>query len=375
MTDEKDEVVEAEDRFSQILMSELLAKIKKKHGASILVKASEYRVQKVPRIPTGIFLLDLALGGGFPAGRVNVVYGQKSSSKTTTLLKAVGNAQQMCGNCYAFPDADGNCQCQNFREIVAAYIDVEGTFDSTWAETNGVDLDRLLLSVPDYAEQSLDIGEALLRSGQCDVLVIDSIAFLVPMKEIEDSVEKDGMGVQSRMIGKAMRKFVAALNAVGNETGRRPTILLTNQIRMKLGVMFGNPETQPGGMAPGFAATTETKMWPGKYEMDDTTKRPIHVEMNFRVEKNKSSVAKMDGSFRLMLADTETKKKGEVYDENVLMAEGERCGLISKTGETKTPWVCLGEQYSAKSHIERKLLLDKEFSRKFRAALLQILTV
>lgn len=377
---------EDRDRMSSVLASELMEQIRKKHGKSILMRASDFNIKKVPRIPSGIFLLDYALGGGFPAGRVNVVYGKKSASKTTTVLKSIAQAQQMCGNCWTFPeraettDPDsgeisvkiGKCVCKNFREVVAAYVDVEGTWDAQWATTLGVDTSRLMLSVPDYAEQGLDIADALLRSGNVDVLALDSIAFLTPSKEIEESIEKDMMGVQPRIVGRGIRKFVSAINTVGNETGRRPTIFLTNQIRMMLGVMFGNPETTPGGMAPGFAASVELKLWSGKYEMDEVTGKPLYADMNFRVEKNKTSSAKMEGAFRIILMDSETKKKGEIYDEDGMLSLAEKVGILEKDGGK---WRCLGKEFNAKSQVERALLLEKDFKAKLRTTLFEVLLV
>jgi recombination protein RecA len=277
----------------------------------------------------------------------------------------------MCSQCWTFPDENEKCKCKKFRKTIAAYIDVEGTWDAPWAKAHGVDLTSLLLSVPEYAEQSLDIADGLVRSMECDVVVIDSLAFLTPAKEIEESNSKDFMGVQARAIGKGVRKaFVSGLNAVAMETGRRPTIFLTNQIRMKLGVMFGNPETTPGGMAPGFAASTETKCWGGKYEMDDDTGRPVSVLMNFKVEKNKTSPAKMEGDYKMLLSDTETKKAGDILDEPDMIALAEKIGLVTKDGAT---WNCMGEGYTAKSHIERKAMIDPQFKRKFRDAMMAVL--
>jgi len=226
--------VDKPSRIQDILNSEIVDKIKKKHGASTFMLASELGTQQLARIPTGIFPLDVGLGGGFPVGRVSTVYGPKSSSKTTMLLKAIGNAQKMCANCWQF-----DCKCKNYRETVVAYFDVEGTFDRKWAQRHGVNTDKLFISQPDYGEQAFDIAEAVLRDGLADVIVIDSLAFLTPAKEIEEEIAKDLMGVQPRMIGKGVRKFVSAMNQMGNDTGRRPTVFFTNQIRMKLGVMFG----------------------------------------------------------------------------------------------------------------------------------------
>lgn len=349
------------ERLSKLLSSELIEKIRKKNGDTILMRASDLKVVNRPRIPTGIFQLDYGLGGGFPQGLTSTVYGNKSSGKTTTLLRAIKNAQNMCSECHRYlTDEEWGCQCKKPREYVIAYLDVEGTLDIPWAKSIGVDTERMAISIPEYAEQALDIGEALLRSGEVDILVLDSIAFLTPQKEIEESIEKDMMGVQPRIVGRGIRKFTAAANGVGNETGRRPTIFFTNQIRMQLGVMFGNPETQPGGRAPGYAAATETKLWAGKYEMDESTKKPVHVDINFRIEKNKTAGAKMEGDFRLYTSDTPDKKMGDVADEMAIIDHGERIGVITRSGG----YQCIGETFRVKADLEKRLAQDPVFKAK-----------
>lgn len=365
-----------DSRAAQVLASEAIAKILKAHGSDILIRASDDRHQEIPRIPTGILLLDWALGGGWPAGRINTIYGPKSASKTTTLLKTVGSAQKMCASCFSFPPLDfatgevGDCKCKDFREAVCAFIDVEGTWDNKWAKNVGVDTTRLLYSRPDFAEASLDICEQLIRTGDVDVIVLDSLAFLTPTKEIEESVEKETMGVAARLIGKGIRKLNSALSAAKKDHNRFPTMFFTNQIRMKIGVMFGNPETTPGGLAPGFAATTEVKVWSGKYQIDETTGRPISAEMNFRVEKNKSGPAKMEGAFRLMLTDTETKRAGDIYEEDTIVKLGEKFGLIEGHGSS---WTCMGEKFNGKSVIERKLLTEPGYRHHVKEALMKVL--
>ena len=431
-------------RWAKIFASAAFKGLQKDHGDLILTAASDARVAKSFRIPSGIFQLDCALGRGWPYGRINTVFGMKSAGKTYTLLRTIATAQKLCSNCWNFVEwtkevereeesidpetgevtktgklkkfwdvfpierwdgaddkfiemvptvveKDGKliklwaqgarvkpkCGCGKYRETVCAFIDVEGTFDKPWATRLGVNLDKLMLSQPEYAEQSLDIGDALVRSGNCDVLVLDSIAFLTPQKEIEESTEKDLMGAQPRVVGKGTRKFISGINGVALDSERRPTIFLTNQIRMKLGVMFGNPETQPGGLAPGFAAATEVRMRPGKFEFQsekeaDGAPLPLWSDIPFDVEKNKSFVPKQGGTFRLVMMDTEFKKLGEVADEDMVMAEAQKIGLVKKEGAT---WICMGEEYKTRGDIEQKLLTDRIFSQRLRTAFFRVMTM
>lgn len=358
------------DRFAELVGSDLVKTIKKAHGASILKPADEFRIQHVPRISTGIFALDFALGGGFPAGRINIVWGHKSTGKTAICLRTLGNAQKTCSNCYTQRGENGKCKCGKFRETVCAFLDVEGAWDGEWSRLHGVDTSRVLLSVPEFAEQTLDIAEALLRSKNVDFMVVDSLAFMTPSKEIEESSKKALQAEQARVVGRGIRKFVAAFNWLGNRTDRRPTLIFTNQIRMKLGVMFGSPETQPGGMGPGFAATSETKTYGGTYEMDDVTGLPVSVDMGFKVEKNKSAGAKVEGEWRLMLADTEIKRKGDVYDEPAMVEMGKRTGLVEKSGNG---WVCFGVKYRSQSLLAKALVQDPELKASYSESLLRVL--
>lgn len=351
--------------ISKILGSNAVAKIKKDWGDTIFTRASEMGVVSTPRIPTGIFNLDYALGGGFPVGRVNVVWGHKSASKTTTFLHTIANAQKMCAHCWHFAP----CNCGEYRPPVCAFLDVEGTLDLPWAARIGVDLDNLLLSVPEYAEQTLDIGETVVREG-VDILVIDSIAFLTPHKEIEQSVAQETVGLQARLVGKGTRKFVSAINARKNETGQGPTLLFTNQVRMKVGVMFGSPETQPGGMAHGFAASTETRLSPGKFEMDDVLGKPISASFGFKVDKNKVSEAKMEGEFKMCFMDTEYRRQGQPMNEADIISWGERVGLVEGGGSA---WSALGEKYKSKSLIEKRLVEEPDYRKKLGDAVMSLL--
>ena len=355
-------------RVDEYMKSDLIKKVKKKYGAGSLMKARDDRVRRVGRIPTGIFFLDIALGGGVPIGRVNIFWGHKSTGKTAICMKTVASAQRMCMSCHGYMP----CECKNPREPVCVYVDVEGTFDNEWAEKLGVDPDELIVSQPEFAEKALDMTEAHLRSGEVDLVVLDSLAMLTPSKEIEESTAKALQAEQARIVGRAVRKFNSALNFCGEKFGRRPTILFVNQVRHKLGVMFGSPETQPAGFAPGFAATTEvhTLGQGGKYEMDDTTGKALWVDMKFRIDKNKADAAKMEGEWRLILQDTETKKVGDVADEQTLVEVGKKLGLITGAGSS---WECLGEKYRGASKVTERLLTDPDFSAVYRNAVQEIL--
>lgn len=355
---------DAKSQLGALLSSDLIASTLKTYGKKSLIEGAEIKARKVKRIPSGVFPLDFALEGGWAVGGVHTLTGHKSSCKTTMLYKTIGEAQKMCANCWTYFD---RCNCKSPREPVCAFIDVEGAIDPPWAN-RFFDLDKVLISTPEYAEQSLSIGEALLRSGKCDIVVLDSLAFLTPAKEIEEAIEKDLMGTQARILGKGVRKFTAALNAAMAETGKRPTVFFTNQIRMKLGVMFGNPETTPGGLAPGFMAWTEVRMKGAKYKMDDVGERPLYADFGFSLDKSKASTAKVSYEFRMMLSDAESKTLGDFYDEDFILAHAERKGFVTGGG---TSWKCLGEQFGKKSEIEKRLVEDPIFRRMVTDVLLQ----
>ncbi len=201
--------------------------IQRQFGKGSIMRLGSREAEKIPVIPTGTLSLDLALGvGGFPKGRVTEIYGPESSGKTTLALHVVAEAQKRGGT--------------------AAFIDAEHALDTSYAERLGVNIDDLLISQPDFGEQALEIAEILIRSGGVDVIVIDSVAALVPRAEIDGNVGDAHVGLQARLMSHAMRKFTGVLN-------RSHTVLIfINQIRMKIGVMFGNPETTTGGNALKF---------------------------------------------------------------------------------------------------------------------------
>jgi len=207
-----------------------IAKIEKQFGKGTIMRLNEQKAANIPVVSTGSLTLDLALGiGGLPKGRIIEIFGPESSGKSTLAMQTVANAQKEGGIC--------------------AYIDAEHAFDRSYAEKLGLDLNTLLMAQPDYGEQALEIADNLVRSGAIDVLVIDSVAALVPKAEIDGEMGDSKMGLQARLMSQALRKLTATINKTNC------CCIFINQLRDKIGVMFGNPETTTGGNALKFYAS------------------------------------------------------------------------------------------------------------------------
>jgi len=204
-----------------------LGKLEKSYGKGVVMKLGDKVVEDIDAIPTGSVGLDTVLGvGGYPRGRVVEIYGPESSGKTTLTIHAIAEVQKQGG--------------------IAAFIDAEHAFDSSYAENLGVDINNLLISQPDNGEQALEIADHLISSGAVDLVVIDSVAALTPKSEIEGEMGDSKMGLHARLMSQALRKLTATINKTGC------TLIFINQLRMKIGVMFGNPETTTGGNALKF---------------------------------------------------------------------------------------------------------------------------
>lgn len=207
-----------------------MSQIEKQFGKGSVMKLGEFKAMEIEAIPTGALSLDIALGiGGVPRGRIIEVFGPESSGKTTLALHIVAEAQKMGGE--------------------AAFIDAEHALDPVYAKKLGVDIDNLIVSQPDTGEQALEITESLVRSGALDVIVVDSVAALVPKAEIDGDMGDSHMGLQARLMSQALRKLAGAINK------SKTVLIFINQLREKIGVMFGNPETTTGGRALKFYAS------------------------------------------------------------------------------------------------------------------------
>ena len=279
-------VTEIDPEARKMMLKKALGDISKRYGEGAIMRLGEATQMQVEVIPTGSLGLDLALGvGGIPRGRITEIYGPESSGKTTICLHVVAEAQKQGGT--------------------AAFIDMEHALDPVYAQKLGVDINDLLVSQPDTGEQALEICETLVRSGAVDVIIVDSVAALVPRAEIEGSMGDASMGMQARLISQAMRK----LSGIINQT--KTAVIFTNQLRQKIGVMFGNPETTTGGLAMKFYASV--RMDVRRVQSIKKGGEVVGAHTRVRVVKNKVAPPFATAEFDLM-HDVGINKTAEIVD-------------------------------------------------------------
>ncbi len=314
-----------------------LDKLDKTYGKGSVMKLGDVVTEEVDAISSGSLGLDLALGvGGYPRGRVIEIYGPESSGKTTLTLHAIAEAQKAGG--------------------IAAFIDAEHAFDKFYAENLGVDIDNLIISQPDHGEQALEITENLIRSGAVDIVVIDSVAALTPKSEIEGEMGDSKMGLHARLMSQALRKLTGTISKTNC------TVIFINQLREKIGVMFGNPETTTGGNALKFYASVRldirrrTQIKEGDRVIGNSTK--------VKVVKNKVAPPFQIAEFDIMYGEG-ISKVGEILDIGVELGIVKKSGSWFSYGETK-----LGQGRDAvKGLIKDNLELAEELEEKIKAAI------
>ena len=309
----------AENRKKALDMA--LQQIEKTYGKGAVMRLGENVGMAVEHIPTGSMALDAALGiGGFPRGRIIEIYGPEASGKTTLALHAVAETQKMGGE--------------------AAFIDVEHALDPVYAQALGVDVDALLVSQPDTGEQALEIAEALIRSGAVDIVVVDSVAALVPRAEIEGDMGDAHVGLQARLMSQAMRKLAGAV-------GKSNCIaLFINQLRLKVGVVYGNPEVTAGGNALKYYASVRLDV--RRTEVIKVNGEAVGSHTRVRVVKNKVAPPFKEAEFDIMYGEG-ISKWGELVDLAVQLE------LINKSGS----WFSIGDERIGQGRDNAKLYLQE----------------
>jgi len=313
-----------------------VAQIKRRFGDGAIMKLGDSTGLNVEAIPTGCLALDMALGiGGIPRGRITEIYGPESSGKTTLCQHIIAECQKTGG--------------------VAAFVDVEHALDPSYAERCGVNINDLYISQPDTGEQGLEITEALVRSGAVDVVVIDSVAALVPQAEIEGDMGDAHMGLQARLMSQALRKLTGAIKRSNT------AVIFTNQLRMKIGVMFGNPETTSGGNALKFYAAVRLDM--RRLEAIKQGGEVIGNRVRVRVKKNKVAPPFKMAEFDIMF-DHGISKEGSILDVGVDSGIIEKRGSFYSFGETR-----LGQgRENTKKFLEENPEITRDIEAQIRAS-------
>jgi len=331
----KEELTQSAQEGKLKALQAAMAKIEKDFGKGSIMKLGDEHFEDVEVIPTGSIALDAALGvGGYPKGRIIEIYGPESSGKTTLAIHAIAEAQRAGG--------------------IAAFIDAEHAFDRFYAEKLGVDVDNLLIAQPDNGEQALQIADQLISSAAVDIVVIDSVAALTPKAEIDGDMGDNKVGLQARLMSQALRKLTATISKTGT------TCIFINQLREKIGVMFGNPETTTGGNALKFYASVRLDI--RKVTTLKDGDQPIGNQVRVKVVKNKVAPPFRKAEFEITFGEG-ISRVGEIADLGVELDIIRKSGSWFSYGETR---LCQGRE------ALKNLLRDNvELAEEIRAAIVE----
>jgi len=294
-----------------VTADELLFQFRKKYGEAI--GGRDFKLPEPGRIPTGVWPFDIASGGGFPKGRITLVTGKESSLKTGLVLRGIAHYQRL------HPDG------------TAVFVDFEGSTTSEWAAKMGVDTKRWIYLQPEYAEQGVDMFIAYLYASDVGFLAADSIAAMTTMQELKSTAEQATPGTQSRLVGEFVRKSVTGLLSVRSE-GRMPVVVWVNQLRFKIGVMFGNPETVPGGEAQKYAAGLRVRLYGKNVEDKSVSKTmPVRKHVTGVIQKWKVPIIGTHFEYDMAMLPHDGMKVGECDDLHMQLGHLKDTGILEKT--------------------------------------------
>jgi recombination protein RecA len=362
-----------------VKFADLVKDINKTYGVGTIAKASTIESLVLKRIPMGVFVLDALTGGGVPVGRTTQFFGEPSGCKTTLCLKTVASAQKTCRFCVQPVDAHTKKDDHKPEPMACVWIEMESTLDRDWAIRMGVDAEKLYVAQPANAEAAGNILQMALQSDDQDVVVIDSLAHMTPGAELENPMENMQVGAMARMLNKMFRTETALMNK-RKLTGNGPTVLVINQVREKVGVMYGSPETRPGGKGQAFASSLEIRLAPGKpfyqgangpiQKAAQDGDRPLFREFNFKVKKAKSAVADVEGSFKLQMSKVEGREIGQTNDEEQVFFFAKKHLLIENPAKGK--WLCLGLEDATEEKLQDKIMATEGKFTELRAKTLEL---
>jgi recombination protein RecA len=327
---------------------DVFTSFQKKHGDSI--GAFGGYAQSSERLPTGLFPLDLALGGGLPRGKVTTIFGPESSGKTNIALCCIRMAQLL------------------YPEQICVFLSIEG-FDPEWAKVMGVDVDKLLVVQPSYAEQVIDFAAKFLSAADCSLVVLDSIAAMISTQELEKGGDGAIVGSSAIVVNRLVRATTQALSE-SEKIGHFPTLLYINQIRHKIGVMYGSPETTPGGMGPLFQSSVRLRVY-GKNVTDPKISKvlPIMKDISFQLPKNKCPIVAASGAVQMITVAHNGFRPGDCDDWNTIASYLKNLGMLGKK-EKGQGWLMFDKEYHKLEDCEGAIRDDPVFGNHVRKTII-----
>lgn len=328
-------------------LNEILKAIRKEKGDKMVVRACD--IPNVERLATGLYEFDDATGGGFPRGRYSIVYGPESSGKSNICYAAAATAQRLPPPCN-----------------VVVWVDLESTFDPLWAALFGIDVEKLLVVKPAYGEEAVDMVDALVRAEDVALLVLDSLAVVTSTKELEQSAEKFDVGTAAILVKRLCNKLVIALSQE-EKRGHNPAVILINQTRFKIGVMFGDPETMPGGQTMKFLSSLTVRLYgKNKIEKNVHPELPSFKETVAVIKKAKIGIRRSTFNYDMCVLPHGNLGVGESDSWNAVSSRMKDAGILSKS-EKGGGWDLFGVHYPTLVPIQDTYYAEKEFASKCQA--------